>query len=573
MALPKDKKKKVKGTDPSKYIELEPTLDEAAKGTAVISFGRMNPVTIGHEKLVKKVIDIAKKEKGVPLIFLTHSFDKKKNPLAYEDKIKFAQKAFGPVVQRSNAKTIMQLLAQLQRTYNRVIFVAGSDRVSDFDSLLNKYNGKDYNFDEIKVVSAGQRDPDSDDVSGISGTKLRGYASSDIQKFIANLPSKLKANGEEIAALVRKGMGMSESEEIHIDEMEPLDEVLDRQARRKKSLQMKKFRYKMARGREKAKKRTATLDVLKKRARKDAINMLKKKFSKNRRYAELSFAEKELIDKRIAKISKQRIETLAKKLLPKTKQRERDRKLAMAKGGASKNESLNTRFEAFLEEKTGAYYKGVDKDKKDARAAHFERGKKMDDNNPAAYKPAPGDKEAKTKESKHTKKFRQMYGESLHEMWGSYVTKKPHMLLDKNGKTKFDGRFKMYKKKPHMVEDTEDLIEELMDLIESTEAFIELEENSKEGLKKKAEKSGMPYGILKKVYDRGVAAWRTGHRPGTTPEQWGYARVNSFVTKSSGTWGKADKDLASKVRKEEAGAGEEGTDKLVNKYKKDTPSA
>lgn len=73
-------------------------------------------------------------------------------------------------------------------------------------------------------------------------------------------------------------------------------------------------------------------------------------------------------------------------------------------------------------------------------------------------------------------------------------------------------------------------------------------EDATAGLKKKAEKSGMPLGILRKVYNRGVAAWRTGHRPGTTPQQWGMARVNSFVTKSSGTWGKADKDLAAKVR-------------------------
>ena len=72
-----------------------------------------------------------------------------------------------------------------------------------------------------------------------------------------------------------------------------------------------------------------------------------------------------------------------------------------------------------------------------------------------------------------------------------------------------------------------------------------------EGLVKKAEKSKMPYGILKKVYDRGMAAWKTGHRPGTTPQQWAFARVNSFVTKSSGTWGKADKDLAKQVRGED----------------------
>ena len=73
-------------------------------------------------------------------------------------------------------------------------------------------------------------------------------------------------------------------------------------------------------------------------------------------------------------------------------------------------------------------------------------------------------------------------------------------------------------------------------------------EDATAGLKKKAEKSGMPLSVLRQVYNRGVAAWKTGHRPGTTPSQWGFARVNSFVTKSSGTWGKADKDLAAKVR-------------------------
>ena len=75
-------------------------------------------------------------------------------------------------------------------------------------------------------------------------------------------------------------------------------------------------------------------------------------------------------------------------------------------------------------------------------------------------------------------------------------------------------------------------------------------ENADTSLKKKAEKTGMPFGILKQVYNRGVAAWKSGHRPGTTPEQWGHARVNSFVTKSKGTWGGADQDLARKVRGE-----------------------
>ena len=72
--------------------------------------------------------------------------------------------------------------------------------------------------------------------------------------------------------------------------------------------------------------------------------------------------------------------------------------------------------------------------------------------------------------------------------------------------------------------------------------------DKKKALTDKAKKSGMPYGILKKVYDRGMAAYKTGHRPGTTAQQWAFARVNSFVTKSKGTWSGADKDLAAKVR-------------------------
>lgn len=137
------------------------------------------------------------------------------------------------------------------------------------------------------------------------------------------------------------------------------------------------------------------------------------------------------------------------------------------------------------------YYAGkMKKSTKTDRARHFEKGAKMSDDNPKAYKDAPGDKTAKTKPSKHTIKFKKMYGE------------------------------------------------------------VKTIEENKKGLQNKSEKSGISYSILKKVYDRGMAAWRTGHRPGTTPEQWGMARVNSFITKGSGTWGKADADLAKKVRGE-----------------------
>ena len=135
------------------------------------------------------------------------------------------------------------------------------------------------------------------------------------------------------------------------------------------------------------------------------------------------------------------------------------------------------------------YVAGLSDKEKKAHDRHLEKQGKKSDSDKSAYKQSPADKVAKTKTSVHTKKYKQMFGEG----------------------------------------------------------DVELNEVIK-GLKKKAEKSGMPYSILKQVYNRGMAAWKGGHRPGTTPQQWAFARVNSFITKSSGTWGKADKDLAAKVR-------------------------
>ena len=104
----------------------------------------------------------------------------------------------------------------------------------------------------------------------------------------------------------------------------------------------------------------------------------------------------------------------------------------------------------------------------------------------------------------------------------------------------------IYGQAPKKVEEDEHLQDDIEELEDEVGAVIG--EDATKALKKKAEKSGMPLGILRQVFNRGKAAWRTGHRPGTNPDQWGFARVNSFTTKSSGTWGKADKDLADKVR-------------------------
>ena len=671
MAEEKEKKKRLgfKEYDPSKYVDVEPTLDEAKGGTAVITFGRMNPVTVGHEKLVNKLVQVAARAKGVPLVYLSHSEDARKNPLSYNDKILFAKRAFGKVIQKSKARTIIEVAKELSGKFSNLIVVVGSDRVAEFESLLKKYNGKEYNYTVIDVQSAGERDPDADGVEGMSASKMRSLAAdNDLNQFKKGLPKKLQRSAADVLSAVRQGMNMSEETE--------LDEALTRAERRKRSIAMRRHRVKIQMGQKRARRRKATTDKLKKRAQKRAIESLKQRFAKHKRYADMEPAEKERIEKKIERIPKARIEKIAKRMLIQVKKDERERFSNMAKDnpqtpqreevqnewvgpaiqaakagvkkyggkaakaiitskaarkaamkalgkggmaavgaagastvvGAAKAAGLAGKgvgfvagkaaggrrevregFVEFLEAKMTnpqdpdidhmpgtqpkPYYKGVKKDKKDDRARHFKRNAKKADDDPSAYRPAPGDKEAKTKESQHTKKFRQMYGEDKNSVnaedeWvcgkcyadpclcgdlteASYqpfsqMLKRPHMLMDKNMKPKIDMRFKMYRKKHNALgEEVQDL-SEAEALMEATENYI-LGENE-EGLKNKAKKSGMPLGILRKVYNRGVAAWKGGHRPGTNPQQWGMARVNSFVTKSSGTWGKADADLAAKVR-------------------------
>ena len=210
------------------------------------------------------------------------------------------------------------------------------------------------------------------------------------------------------------------------------------------------------------------------------------------------------------------------------------------------------------------YYKTLDKATKKKRAAFFKKKggtyKKSDDDDD--YKPAPGDKKAKTKPSTFTKKFKKMYGEDAPaNATGTAVAGTGDdsstivMKKKKDKETMKDRllrRFKIKETIDRTVPDLErpkDEIKEKAKMMKSMamKANVNLDETIK-AVKNKAEKTGMPYSILKQVYNRGMAAWKGGHRPGATQQQWALARVNSFVTKSSGTWGGADKDLAKKVR-------------------------
>jgi hypothetical protein len=256
------------------------------------------------------------------------------------------------------------------------------------------------------------------------------------------------------------------------------------------------------------------------------------------------------------------------------------------------------------------YYAGdMAKSTKSKRDAHFKAKKSG---------PAPGDADAKTKPSTHTKKFKQMFGEVLPDnadqgdyiddfeksdapqfkgkskekrkdmAIAAYLSKNESFLdnvnrmLSESGHTdvaSMKNKIQIAQKALMTMQgeltklgDEDDLptwwtnkvatavsrLDDMSDYIDTQVEDVQLDEKIA-GLVKKADKSGMPYSVLKKVYDRGMAAWKTGHRPGTTPQQWAFARVNSFTTKSSGTWGKADKDLAKQVEQleelEEKGPG------------------
>ena len=179
-----------------------------APATAVMAFGRMNPPTIGHAKLV----DAIKSQPGDPFIFLSQSQKPKTDPLSFEDKLRYA-KFFFPNVTIGNpeVKTIIQALQKVESLgYQQLIYVAGSDRVQAFEELLNKYNGKDFTFKSIKVVSAGERDPDADGAEGMSASKMRqAAADNDIESFKQGVPQQEVA--DEMFAAVRKGMGVEDT--------------------------------------------------------------------------------------------------------------------------------------------------------------------------------------------------------------------------------------------------------------------------------------------------------------------------------------------------------------------------
>ena len=189
----------------------------------VFSYGRMNPPTAGHSKVVDKVHSHAQKIGANHAVIVSHSQNNKTDPLHHEHKKEYLRHVHPDVNFEHSTKEHPHFLAQLkkfhQEGHTHATMVVGSDRVKQFKALANKYNGKEYNYKKIHILSAGQRDPDAEGVAGISGTKMRAHASgNDFNSFKAGLhPNHSDEHAKKLYKATRQGMNLQKEEVGMID--------------------------------------------------------------------------------------------------------------------------------------------------------------------------------------------------------------------------------------------------------------------------------------------------------------------------------------------------------------------
>ena len=634
------------------------------------AFGRMNPPTIGHGKLMDKLASVA--GRNPYKLFLSQSNDKKDNPVEYQDKVKHVRKMFPKharsVMINKKVKTPFDALSALyDEGFRKVIMVAGSDRVQEYDLRLNKYNGKKgahgfYNFENgVKIVSAGQRDPDAKGAEGASGTKQRGYAAdNDFTGFSQGLPKTMSTgDAKRLFNDVRKGMGLKEQNEFkrHI-QLQSVSETREEFVKGelykvgeevivKETNQVGKVtvlgsnyvivetsngktrqwldavekiqeEYKYEWGTDASTKHAKKMTPGQNEGLWANMHAKRARGEKMRKKGEKGAPTPDQIKRAQNEGGMKRIAT--------TQSNKADR---MASGGKKGLETFKKKQEAQdpdIKDRKGTqparYHTGLSKATKVARDRHFQARKPG---------PAPGDANAKTVPSKHTTFVRKMMGESNeHEITvGNYTTTHFHMCgsaikamkkhKDVEGAEqltrmqdqyyKFEKSFiggktpsaedkakaqKMYdgimllaktagiedEVKPYMDEHLGSIVKGdpkpgfgRVDVSESVNINMAKKKIDREkemdkarhdrmldrartkdtkqknmqteaSFADKSKASGISVGTLKKVYQRGVAAWKTGHRPGTNPSQWGHARVNAFIRKKKQGGLNHDKDLA-----------------------------
>ena len=337
-----------------KFIDLQ-----EATGTVSFTFGRFNPPTTGHEKLCDAV---KKANPSDYKIFVSHKQDPKTDPLEYSLKVAYMQKSF-PKHKRnivvSKSRNIFEILVELN-SYENLIMVVGSDRVAEFKRIINEYNGVKarhgfYEYKTVKVLSAGERDPDAEGVTGMSASKMRAAAAdSDFDSFKQGTPLN-DTQAKKLYFSVRKSMGIRE--ELNLSDLDTLrDLYLSEQIWNVGDLIRVKGKNDIT---------YPTWEIIRRGT--NYVTAIDENYKSHKVW---------LHDIDITEVKQ-------------------DKEIKDREGT-----------------QPAKYYGSkIAKSTKDKRAAQFKKQTKMDDDDPDAYKPAPGDATGKTKPSKHTKKFKQMFGE------------------------------------------------------------------------------------------------------------------------------------------------------------------
>ena len=389
---------------------LPEQMTEAREKSVAFTFGRFNPPTIGHEKLINKVKSIPTNDYK---IFLSRSQDSKKNPLDPSKKLKFMKSLFkqhARNIELNPTNMVLDLATSLHnKGYTDITMVVGSDRVREFENILKKYNGQKnrhgfYDFKSIKVASAGERDPDAEGATGMSASKMRAAAEKgDIDSFKKGLPRGVsKKELEDLFVSVRSGMGLSKKLAAsygglaHVSGAKPVASMNEFEQKQIRDLYIREMVFNIN----------------------DKINYVKEDIQGIVKRRGTNYV---VLEDNNNNLHKAWIwDCIPMPADREVDVREYDTNVDYGFTAVDKiEEDLDAQpQDKDVKKKDGTqpkkYYKDLSKDTKSKRADFFKKNK---DN-----KEAPGDKDAKTKPSIHTKKFKQMYGENTMDeaCWTGY---------------------------------------------------------------------------------------------------------------------------------------------------------